>query len=269
MNDLTHVSDVLPTMLSAAKCHTLPPKVLDGHDLWSRLEGDSLGQDEKRKEIIMQINPLLRLWEEDTRFQNSTWDTRTQGWFSSYQSSFYFIQGVIIDGDYKLIVGSHSVLRRKASDYQTVWLFNIKNDPQEANDLRFDLPDTQSGILNICILVARNQTWRTSCFIVFTKKWTMSEIRGILFPTLHQIQVTFPPKNLPPKLTLQHSTGIFGVRTDPTSRSLPQQIQKKTTLILLAGVTQTKKESKTKKFEKFEFQWRKKLADRKSLSVLK
>jgi len=45
--------------------------------------------------------------------------------------------GVIIDGDYKLIVGSHSVLRRKASDYQTVWLFNIKNDPQEANDLRF------------------------------------------------------------------------------------------------------------------------------------
>jgi len=134
MNDLTHVSDVLPTMLSAAKCHTLPPKVLDGHDLWSRLEGDSLGQDEKRKEIIMQINPLLRLWEEDTRFQNSTWDTRTQG--------------VIIDGDYKLIVGSHSVLRRKASDYQTVWLFNIKNDPQEANDLSGSKPNLTHKLLH-------------------------------------------------------------------------------------------------------------------------
>ena len=45
--------------------------------------------------------------------------------------------GVIIDGDYKVVVGSHSVLRRKASDYQTVWLYNIKEDPQEANDLRF------------------------------------------------------------------------------------------------------------------------------------
>ena len=49
-----------------------------------------------------------------------------------------FNLGVIIDGDYKVVVGSHSVLRRKASDYQTVWLYNIKEDPQEANDLRFN-----------------------------------------------------------------------------------------------------------------------------------
>ena len=58
---------------------------------------------------------------------------------------------------------------------------------------------TQSGNHNICVLVALNQTWRTTCSIVCTKKWTMSESRGILFPTRLQIQVNFPPRSLPPK----------------------------------------------------------------------
>jgi hypothetical protein len=69
----------------------------------------------------MQINPTLRLWDADPRDFNTTWDTR--------------VQGVIVRGDMKLIVGSHSILRRKASDKQTVWLFNVTKDRTEETDL--------------------------------------------------------------------------------------------------------------------------------------
>ena len=45
-------------------------------------------------------------------------------------------KGVILRGEMKLIVGSHSILRRKHSDAQTVWLFNVTKDTKEENDLR-------------------------------------------------------------------------------------------------------------------------------------
>ena len=53
-------------------------------------------------------------------------------------------KGVILRGEMKLIVGSHSILRRKHSDAQTVWLFNVTKDTKEENDLRYQSQKIQS-----------------------------------------------------------------------------------------------------------------------------
>jgi len=131
LSELMHVSDVLPTILSAAQCQVTTQKSIDGHNYWPLVDQNEDGfsvtninsplRFKKRREIVMQINPELRLWDGDPRNFNSTWDTR--------------VQGVILRGEMKLIVGSHSILRRKHSDAQTVWLFNVTKDTKEENDL--------------------------------------------------------------------------------------------------------------------------------------
>ena len=134
ISELMHISDVLPTVLSAAQCHVTMPKNIDGHNYWPIVDNATVNDNyvtnadgplrfRRRREIIMQINPMLRLWDADPRDFNTTWDTR--------------VQGVVIRGDMKLVVGSHSILRRKASDKQTVWLFNVTKDSREEIDLRW------------------------------------------------------------------------------------------------------------------------------------
>merc|ERR1712113_202070 len=111
ISHLTHISDVLPTVLSAAQCSRKPINNIDGFNLWpfmsAELESETGSENEienkpevkKRKEIPMQINPLLKLHERDYRAFNTRWDTR--------------MQGVMIKGDMKLVVESYSILRRR------------------------------------------------------------------------------------------------------------------------------------------------------------
>ena len=74
----SHISDVLPTLLAAGECENKPKNSIDGHNLWPWLTGNEA--DEKpRREIPMQINPHLTLYERDPRAFDTTWDTRMQG----------------------------------------------------------------------------------------------------------------------------------------------------------------------------------------------
>jgi len=124
---LTHISDVLPTLLAAGECPNQPRNQIDGHNLWPWLTGND--QDEKpRREIPMQINPHLTLYERDPRAFDTTWDTR--------------MQGVMIKGDMKLVVGSYSVLRRRHDKRQTVFLYNVTEDSNEL----FDLSDKKQAM---------------------------------------------------------------------------------------------------------------------------
>lgn len=145
LNALMHVSDILPTMLSAAKCKVEMPLPIDGYNYWPLID-QKTSKDiyvtnnydsnsfKRRREIVMQINPILRLWEKDPRNWDTKWDTR--------------VQGVLIKGDMKLIVGSHSILKRKASDHQTVWLFNVTADSKEENDLSYKKVNLATQMLN-------------------------------------------------------------------------------------------------------------------------
>jgi len=145
INELMHVSDILPTILSAAKCSSEMPNPIDGFNYWPIIDESTINESyvthegnllrfRKRREIIMQINPQLTLWDADPRDFNTTWDTR--------------VQGVIVRGDMKLIVGSHSILRRKHSDRQTVWLFNVTRDQREEVDLSGKKRNLATSLLN-------------------------------------------------------------------------------------------------------------------------
>ena len=78
MKHKSHISDVLPTLLAAGECGNKPKNPIDGYNLWPWLTSD--GENEKpRREIPMQINPHLTLYERDPRAFDTTWDTRMQG----------------------------------------------------------------------------------------------------------------------------------------------------------------------------------------------
>merc|ERR1712025_1205929 len=128
----------LPTVLSAAQCDRKPINNIDGFNLWPFMsaepemetgsEIETKPEVKKRKEIPMQINPLLKLHEKDYRAFNTRWDTR--------------MQGVMIKGDMKLVVGSYSILRRRHHSEKTVHLFNITEDTNE----EWDLSDRKVGL---------------------------------------------------------------------------------------------------------------------------
>jgi len=78
MKHKSHISDVLPTLLAAGECENKPKNQIDGYNLWPWLTSD--GENERpRREIPMQINPHLTLYERDPRAFDTTWDTRMQG----------------------------------------------------------------------------------------------------------------------------------------------------------------------------------------------
>ena len=69
-------------------------KSIDGHNYWPLVDQNEDGfsvtninsplRFKKRREIVMQINPELRLWDGDPRNFNSTWDTRVQVNYKKY-----------------------------------------------------------------------------------------------------------------------------------------------------------------------------------------
>jgi len=121
LKHLTHISDVLPTVLAAGKCQNRPSLPIDGFNLWPFMNGAESEDVKKRREIPMQINPHLVLHGHDPRNFNTKWDTR--------------MQGVYIKGDMKLIAGSYSILRRREHESRTVFLYNVTEDSQEIYDL--------------------------------------------------------------------------------------------------------------------------------------
>ncbi|CAK8673932.1 unnamed protein product [Clavelina lepadiformis] len=161
---LIHISDWLPTILSAAKCPLISgSQQLDGFDQWDTIQKYTPS---KRSEILHNIDPLNRVPIPDphSMFVRKGFNT--------------LIKAAIRMGDWKLITGNPGFekwveppeLKNEISDEvlttdyendknlpsKTVHLFNIAKDPYERNELSQQHPDIVDILLTR--LAAYNQT---------------------------------------------------------------------------------------------------------------
>ncbi|KAK7505089.1 hypothetical protein BaRGS_00003659, partial [Batillaria attramentaria] len=134
--ELLHVTDWYPTLQKLAGGEDV--QGLDGYDQWN--EGRS-----QRTEILHNIDPLFG--PVGDRLYNNTFDTR--------------VRAAIRVGDYKLITGDPSNGSWVAppesgwpselpedADRKNVWLFNLRLDPSEHNDLSNQRPDLVRQLLD-------------------------------------------------------------------------------------------------------------------------
>jgi len=147
-NELIHISDWYPTLLHVAESNASTDG-LDGFNQWETI---SYNIASPRKELLHNIDILYPKKGEDT-FPGS-WDTR--------------VRAALRVGDWKLITGDpgpgswvpppkHSTTLYFEPQYfendsseplQNLWLFNIRNDPNERVDLSKNYPDQVKLMLN-------------------------------------------------------------------------------------------------------------------------
>ncbi|XP_071945721.1 arylsulfatase B-like isoform X2 [Antedon mediterranea] len=140
-NGLMHVSDWFPTLVQGVAGGDLHDLKLDGHDMWTSICN---GTDSPRKEILHNIDPL-----QPRPFPNKmTGSQHTSAMFDTT------IRAAIRVGDWKLLTGdpgNSSWIAPPESNIKApvptdpkgkfLWLFNIKDDPNEYNDLSALRPD--------------------------------------------------------------------------------------------------------------------------------
>lgn len=142
---LFHVSDWMPTFMSAAKCpllnHTLP---LDGLSQWNAL---IKRERSPRKEILHNIDPLYALEQKKKNAFRKGFDTR--------------VRAAIRKGPWKLITGypgpsmwiepqeyKHRVLTRPMKRHKLFRLYNIESDPYELHDVSRSRPDVVNHLMS-------------------------------------------------------------------------------------------------------------------------
>ena len=135
---LIHISDWFPTLVHLAGGRTEGLN-LDGYDVWDAIKGKV---DSPRKELLHNIDPLAT--PVGQQYPNSTFDTR--------------IRAAIRAGNYKLITGKAGLadwipidqsktIASPDDENKNVWLFNIKEDPEETTDLSTVKPDVVEELL--------------------------------------------------------------------------------------------------------------------------
>jgi len=140
--ELMHITDWYPTLLHIAGSNA-STQHLDGFNQWDTINNAALSP---RKEILHNIDPLT-VSKNGSRLFPDRFDTRTRA--------------AIRVGDWKLITGDpgkgnwyplpNSTTYGEQPDTsakdQNMWLFNIKQDPNEHNDLSKSRPDTVKILL--------------------------------------------------------------------------------------------------------------------------
>ncbi|XP_078593183.1 arylsulfatase B-like [Branchiostoma floridae x Branchiostoma japonicum] len=142
---LIHISDWFPTLLRISRSVSNGTKPLDGFDIWDTI---STGTPSPRKEILHNIDPLHR-------------KTASSSFNLLYDDIFNIsVYAAIRSGDWKLLTGDQGHGGWKDSDTsgskfeyavdpptKHLWLFNIRNDPQERSDLSDRYPDVVQELL--------------------------------------------------------------------------------------------------------------------------
>ncbi|XP_068608735.1 arylsulfatase B-like [Brachionichthys hirsutus] len=146
--ELIHISDWLPTLVSVAGGGVNGTKPLDGFDVWDTISEGILSP---RLELLHNIDPL---------FSESPPCTRA-AWRSSWDG-FGFntsVHAAIRVGDFKLLTGypgcelwfprpgHNDSGSSEPPPLKPVMLFNIKKDPEERSDLSEELPDRVDFLL--------------------------------------------------------------------------------------------------------------------------
>ena len=141
-SEMIHVTDWFPTMvhLAGGSVDGIP---LDGYNVWETL---SSGKPSPRKEMLHNIDPVDAYWD---------WD----GLYEPYQ---HFRQAAIRVGDWKLLTGcpgngswvppAESFYPIKHSpnlfdNINSTFLFNIREDPEERNELSEVYPEMVSLLM--------------------------------------------------------------------------------------------------------------------------
>lgn len=139
--ELIHVSDWYPTLVGLAQGSLNGTKPLDGVDQWDTI---NQGVPSKRKMLLHNIDVLYR--KSGSALYDDTFDTS--------------VRAAIRVGDFKLITGNSGNGTWGSSPGQplafetpsekpnkNLWLFNIKQDPEERNDLSAQQPDIVRDLL--------------------------------------------------------------------------------------------------------------------------
>ncbi|XP_022103628.1 arylsulfatase B-like isoform X2 [Acanthaster planci] len=139
-NELIHVSDWFPTLVSGLAGGSLNgTKPLDGYNLWETIRS---GAPSARKEILHNIDPFEG---HKPPFSDSLYNNLT------FTPS---IRAAVRVGDWKLLTGpvgaghwtpppesgkamTHSTMKPE----QNIWLFNVRDDPNEKSDLSEERQD--------------------------------------------------------------------------------------------------------------------------------
>ncbi|KAK3786698.1 hypothetical protein RRG08_057974 [Elysia crispata] len=155
--EMMHVSDWFPTVAAMAGVKVNSTLGLDGYSQWSMIRDGKLSE---RKEILHNIDILYT--QKGKKLFNNTFDTS--------------VRASIRVGDYKLLCGdpgdgtwwpvpstnqkelpslSAAAEERVASpesiegaDVKNLWLFNIRDDPNEENDLSTSMPEVVKHLLD-------------------------------------------------------------------------------------------------------------------------
>ena len=129
---LIQISDWFPTLVHLAGGRTEGLN-LDGYNVWDTIKGKV---DSPRKELLHNIDPLAESFGEP--YPNSPFDTQ--------------IKAAVRVGNYKLITGKagcgdwipvdqSKTIPSPDDKEKNVWLFDIKDDPEETTDLSTLKPD--------------------------------------------------------------------------------------------------------------------------------
>ncbi|XP_066269664.1 arylsulfatase B-like [Branchiostoma lanceolatum] len=151
---LLHISDWFPTIVRLAGGSTFGTKPLDGYDVWDTI---SEGASSPRNEILHNIDPL-------------TWSTNSEASKIHGHGTFNTaVKAAIRVGDWKLLTGNpgngdwqlqtmDGKIKEKSAGVRgkQLWLFNIRNDPQERKDVSGEYPEVVQRLLGR--LSAYNET---------------------------------------------------------------------------------------------------------------
>ncbi|KAK3734802.1 hypothetical protein RRG08_063648 [Elysia crispata] len=149
--ELIHVSDWFPTLVKLAGGNLNGTKPLDGVDQWDTI---TKGVKSGRTVLLHNIDPLYK--RQGSSEIQSSWDIS--------------VRAAVRSGDYKLITGyagngswvpppgeGHSgVVVDPDPPTKRLWLFNIKDDPEEYHDISDQQPEMVERLLHM--LVAFNDT---------------------------------------------------------------------------------------------------------------
>ncbi|XP_038052570.1 arylsulfatase B-like [Patiria miniata] len=147
-NQLIHVSDWFPTIVSGLAGGSLNgTKPLDGYNLWDSIRS---GTPSPRQEILHNIDPFEGHGHRP--FSHSLYNNFT------FTPS---MRAAVRVGDWKLLTGpvgdghwtpppesGKATIRSKLKPHQNVWLFNVKTDPNEENDMSEERPDILQRLMD-------------------------------------------------------------------------------------------------------------------------
>ncbi|XP_035668426.1 arylsulfatase B-like isoform X1 [Branchiostoma floridae] len=140
---LIHISDWFPTLIYLSHGSTHDTKPLDGFDVWDSI---STGAKSPREEILLNIDPLKCKMGFTCASGGGNFNTLTYAAIRS--RDWKLLTGFQDQGGWKHRKTSGNHFEKPTdSPNKHLWLFNIKNDPQERTDLSEKYPDVVQDLL--------------------------------------------------------------------------------------------------------------------------